>query len=61
MYLFIVKCVKVYNKEMSRKILNPLSASVALIKNVLIDLHNKSIDWFLYEGNTGIKWVTIRQ
>ena len=61
MYLFIVKCVKVHNKEMSRKILNPLSANVALIKNVLIDLHNKSIDWFLYEGNTGIKWVTIRQ
>ena len=20
----------------------------------LIDLHSKSIDWFLYEGNTGI-------
>ena len=29
------------------KLLNPLSASVAL------DLHSKSVDWFLYEGNTG--------
>ena len=25
-----------------------------------IDLHSKSIDWFLYEGNTGIQWVNIR-
>ena len=22
-----------------------------------IDLHSKSTDWFLYEGNTGILWV----
>ena len=23
-------------------------------KNQSIDLHSKSIDWFLYEGNTGL-------
>ena len=23
-------------------------------RNQLIDLHSKSIDWFLYEGNTDI-------
>ena len=33
--------------------LNPLSASVALYRNQSIDLQSKSIDWFLYEGNTG--------
>ena len=32
--------------------INPLSASIAL-RNKSIDLHNKSIDWFLYEGNAG--------
>ena len=32
---------------------NPLKAIVALNRNQLIDLHSKSIDWFLYEGNTG--------
>ena len=32
--------------------INPLSASVA--RNQSIDLLCKSIDWFLYEGNTGI-------
>ena len=26
-------------------------------KNQSIDLQSKSIDWFLYEGNTGICWV----
>ena len=26
-------------------------------RNQLIDLHSKSIDWFLYEGNTGTSWV----
>ena len=30
-------------------LLNPLNASVALIKKPV-----KLIDWFLYEGNTGI-------
>ena len=28
-------------------------------RNQLTDLHNKSIDWFLYEGNTYIQWVKI--
>ena len=23
-------------------------------RNQLLDFHNKSIDWILYEGNTGI-------
>ena len=23
-------------------------------RNHSVDLHNKSFDWFLYEGNTGI-------
>ena len=35
------------------KLFNPSNARVALRKQS-IDLHNKSIDWFLYEGNTGI-------
>ena len=26
-------------------------------RNQSIDLHNKSIDWFLYEVNTGNEWV----
>ena len=26
-------------------------------RNQSIDLLCKSIDWFLYEGNIGIKWV----
>ena len=26
-------------------------------RNQSIDLHSKSIDRFLYEGNTGIQWV----
>ena len=25
-----------------------------LYRNQLVDLHGKSIDWFLYEDNTGI-------
>ena len=25
--------------------------------NQSIDLQSKSIDWFLYEGNTGTEWV----
>ena len=33
--------------------INPLSASVALIQNPVIDLHSKSIDWLQYEGNIG--------
>ena len=28
-----------------------------LYRNQSIDLHSKSIDWFLCEGNTGISWV----
>ena len=26
-------------------------------RNQSIDVHSKSIIWFLYEGNTGIYWV----
>ena len=29
-------------------------------RNQSIDLHCKSIDWFLYEGNTRIYWVNVR-
>ena len=28
-------------------------------RNQLIDLHSKSIDWFLYEGNTGINELNV--
>ena len=28
-------------------------------RNHSIDLHIKSIDWFLYQGNTGISWVKL--
>ena len=30
-------------------------------RNQLIDLQSKSIDWFLYDGNTGIQWVDTNQ
>ena len=33
---------------------NPLSASVVSYRNQSTDLHSKSTDWFVYEGNTGI-------
>ena len=33
-------------------VINPLSTSVALIYKPVIVLHSKTIDWFLYEGNT---------
>ena len=26
-------------------------------RNQSVDLLSKSIDWFLYEGNSGIQWV----
>ena len=26
-------------------------------RNKSIDLHSKSIDWFLYEGKTGNEWI----
>ena len=29
-------------------------------RNQSIDLHSKSIDWFLYEGNTGLYWVKVK-
>ena len=37
----------------SLDVVNPLSASVALIQKPV----SKSIDWFLYEGNADISWV----
>ena len=33
--------------------LNPLSVSVPSYRNQSVDLLCKSIDWFLYDGNTG--------
>ena len=35
-------------------LLNPVLPSY---RNQSIDLLCKSLDWFLYEGNTGNKWV----
>ena len=32
---------------------NPLNASVALILKS-VNLLRKAVDWFLYEGNTGV-------
>ena len=29
-------------------------------RNQSIDLHSKSVDCFLYEGNTGTSWVNIK-
>ena len=26
-------------------------------KDQSIDLHSKSIDWFLYDGNSGTEWI----
>ena len=28
-------------------------------RNKSINLHRKSVDWFLYEGNTGTQWVKL--
>ena len=42
---FILSDLQIY--PISYATLNPLIASVALIET------SKSIDWFLYEGNTG--------
>ena len=37
-----------------RGVFNPLMPVLPSYRNQSIDLHSKSIDWFLYEGNTGI-------
>ena len=39
--------------NLAGRFLNPLSVMLPSYKNQSIDLHSKSIDWFLYEGNTG--------
>ena len=31
--------------------------SVTSSRNHLVDFNSKSIDWFLYNGNIGRKWV----
>ena len=28
-------------------------------RNQSIDVHSKSIDWFLYDGNTGTYWAKV--
>ena len=33
--------------------INPVSAMLPSYRNQPIDLHSKSIDWFLYESNIG--------
>ena len=39
---------------------NPINALLPSYRNQLsIDLLCKSIDWFLYTGNTGIEWVNM--
>ena len=43
------------NREGNNNVM-PLTHEVPVLpsyRNQLIDLHSKSIDWFLYEGNTG--------
>ena len=40
--------------EFFMRYLNPIMPVLLSYRNQLIDLHNKSIDWFLSEGNTGI-------
>ena len=37
-----------------RGVFNPSMPVLPSYRNQSIDLHSKSIDWFLYEGNTGI-------
>ena len=39
---------------------NPLSAMLPTYRNQSIDLLCKLVDWFLYEGNTGTKWVNMQ-
>ena len=48
--LINVYALKYFNIIITGRVFNPLNTSVALIQ---IDLHSKSIDWFLYEGSTG--------
>ena len=48
------------SKDLSYK--NRLTHYVPVLlsyRNQSIDLHSKSIDWFLHEGNTGIEWVKV--
>ena len=45
---------KSYSHEIGNIIINPLNAVLPSYRNQSTDLHSKSIDWFLYEGNTGI-------
>ena len=40
-----------------QSLINPWNVSVSSYLNQSIDLHSKSIDWFLCEGNAGISWV----
>ena len=40
-------------KLTKQQVINPLNASVASYGNQSSDLLSKSVDWFLYEGNTG--------
>ena len=37
--------------------LTEISSDFFDVSNHLQTLHSKSIDWFLYEGNTGTSWV----
>ena len=40
-------------KLTKQQVINQLNASVASYGNQSSDLLSKSVDWFLYEGNTG--------
>ena len=51
-------------RAQAKKILLEIDCLIHLIpvlplyRNQSIHLHSKSIDWFLYEVNTNISWVT---
>ena len=54
MQLHVFVCVFPFN------LLNPVSV-FSSYRNQSIDLHSKSIDWFLYEDNSGNKWVKLKE
>ena len=50
---YVERCYLSCDRIVRKNYINPLSATLPSYRKESIDLHSKSIDWFLYEGNTG--------
>ena len=44
-------------KKVFLNISQNLQKNICVRASIFIKLQDQSIDWFLYEGNTGTKWV----